>query len=78
MPPPPNLERVNPGAIYQPNMASNSLYSSERKPRLIGDTLKINISESLSANNKVNVATSRDSKLACEGRARDPADDYGH
>lgn len=67
MPPPPNLERVNPGAIYQPNMASNSLYSSERKPRLIGDTLKINISESLSANNKVNVATSRDSKLASKG-----------
>jgi flagellar L-ring protein FlgH len=65
--PPPNLERVNTGAIFQPNMAITSLFSTDRRPSAIGDTLKIKISESLSASNKVNVDTSRDSKLSNKG-----------
>jgi flagellar L-ring protein precursor FlgH len=64
---PANIERVNSGAIFQPGMASISLFSADRKPRYVGDTLKIDISETLSATSKVNTDTSRDSKLASKG-----------
>jgi flagellar L-ring protein precursor FlgH len=67
VPRPTNLERVNTGSIFQPGMATVSLFSSDRKPRYVGDTLKIDISESLSATSKVNTDTSRDSKLASKG-----------
>jgi len=67
VPRPANLERVNTGSIFQPSMASVSLFSSDRKPRYVGDTLKIDISETLNATSKVNTDTSRDSKLASKG-----------
>jgi flagellar L-ring protein precursor FlgH len=64
---PTNIERVNTGSIFQPNMASISLFSSDRKPRYVGDTLKIDIAESLSATSKVNTDTSRETALAAKG-----------
>jgi flagellar L-ring protein FlgH len=62
-----NVERVNTGAIYQANATGGYLFSTERKPRSIGDTLKVDIAESLSASNKVTTDTSRDSKLSSKG-----------
>lgn len=61
------VERVNNGAIYQAHMNNSSLFSSGRKPRQIGDTLKIDIAESLRASQKLATGTSRDNKLAVKG-----------
>ena len=61
------VERVNNGAIYQPHMSAASLFSGERPPRQIGDTLKVDIAESLSATNRVRTDTSRDNKVASKG-----------
>lgn len=63
---PANIERVNNGAIYQPSMQT-TLFSGRRKPRTIGDTLKVDISENLSASNKVKTDTSRENAMATKG-----------
>ena len=63
---PVNIERPNNGAIFQAGMQA-SPYSGRRKPRNIGDTLKVDISESLSASNKVKTDTSRDNSVASKG-----------
>ena len=65
--PPPYIERVPTGAIFQAGMSSGSLFSGERKPRSIGDTLKVDISEKLTASNKVDTTTSRENKMASKG-----------
>jgi len=67
VPRPVNIERVNNGSIFQPNMQSVSLFSADRKPRYVGDTLKIDISETLSATSKVNTDTSRETALSAKG-----------
>jgi flagellar L-ring protein precursor FlgH len=67
LPRPANVERINNGAIFQANSTSGYLFSTDKKPRNIGDTLKVDIAESLSASSKVNTDTSRDSKLASKG-----------
>jgi flagellar L-ring protein precursor FlgH len=64
---PQNIERINSGSIFQPNMASVSLFSGDRKPRFVGDTLKINISETLTASSTVNTDTSKATALADKG-----------
>ncbi len=62
------VERVPTGAIFQTAMASGgSLFSGERKPRSVGDTLKVDISEKLTASNKVDTTTSRENKVAAKG-----------
>jgi flagellar L-ring protein precursor FlgH len=61
------LEQPSNGAIYQPHMGHTTLFSSERRPRAIGDTMKIDIAESLQAAQKQSGETSRDSKLAARG-----------
>lgn len=69
MPPPDGayVERVNNGAIYQPGMAAASLFTTERRARQVGDSLKVVISESMSASQKSKTDTSRDNKLAVKG-----------
>jgi flagellar L-ring protein precursor FlgH len=64
---PPYVERVPTGAIFQAGMTSGSLFSGERKPRAIGDTMKVDISEKLTASNKVDTTTSRENKMASKG-----------
>jgi flagellar L-ring protein precursor FlgH len=61
------IERANTGSIYQPNGAAASLFTTEKKPRYVGDTLKIDIAESLSTSNKIASNTSRENKLASKG-----------
>lgn len=64
-----NVERnLNPGSIYQPgNPGSMALFQEESKPRRIGDTLKIDISESLTASNKTSTKTSRKNAVTTKG-----------
>lgn len=61
------VERVPTGSIFQAGMGSTSLFSGDRKPRMIGDTLKVNISEKITASNKVETNTSRENKVASKG-----------
>ncbi|WPB55658.1 flagellar basal body L-ring protein FlgH [Xylophilus sp. GOD-11R] len=61
------VERVNNGAIYQQNMTMAALYNGRRKPRFVGDSLKVDIAESSSGSNTVKTATSRKNALASKG-----------
>lgn len=61
------LERPSNGSIYQPHMNAASLFSADRKPRQIGDKLKVDIAETLKASQKLATNTSRDNKLANKG-----------
>jgi flagellar L-ring protein precursor FlgH len=61
------VERVNTGSIYQANSSSAWLFTDQRKPRNIGDTLKIDIAESLNASQSLSTDTSRDNKVASKG-----------
>ena len=61
------IERPNNGAIYQPGMAPASLFSGEKRPSAIGDTLKVDIQETLKASQKQKTDTARDNKLAVHG-----------
>jgi flagellar L-ring protein FlgH len=63
--PPANLERVNTGSLFQ--ASSGSLFTGRRKPRAIGDTVKVNISETLSASNTIKEDASRESSLSSKG-----------
>ncbi len=69
---PASVERVNTGSLFQPGMAS--LYSGRQKPRNIGDTLKVDISENLRASNTVKNDMSRESAFSSKGPGNaDPA-----
>lgn len=61
------VERINKGGIYQPHLQTASLFSSERRPRQIGDTLKVDIAESLRASQKQATSTQRNSQIAVKG-----------
>jgi len=65
---PPNyIEKVNNGSIFQPTMVSTSLFSGDKRPRSIGDTLKISISEKTAATRKLNTDTKRENAVAVKG-----------
>ena len=59
------IERVNTGSLFQPGMAS--LYSGRQKPRNIGDTLKVDIAETLRASNSVTSDLARESSFSSKG-----------
>lgn len=62
---PANLERVHTGSLFHAN--SGSLFTGRQKPKAIGDTVKVNISESLNASNTLNTDVNRESSLASKG-----------
>ncbi|MDY0746504.1 flagellar basal body L-ring protein FlgH [Paucibacter sp. R3-3] len=61
------VERPNNGAIFQPYMTANSLFSGERRPQAIGDTLKVNIAEKIKAEQDLGTTTSRSNQMAVKG-----------
>lgn len=61
------IEKVNNGAIFQPGMMATSLFSGERRPHNIGDTLKVKVAEMSAASRKLNTDTSRENKVAVKG-----------
>lgn len=65
--PPGYVERINNGAIFQAGMATGSLFTTDRRPRNVGDTLKIDISETLTANSTLDTKTSRENEIASVG-----------
>ncbi|MDD0840075.1 flagellar basal body L-ring protein FlgH [Curvibacter sp. HBC61] len=66
-PAPMNLERVNNGSLFQPGMTSASMFMDRRKPRHIGDTLKVDISETVNASSALTTDTSRENALTVKG-----------
>lgn len=69
--PPIYVEKINTGSIFQPGMTQASLFSGDKKPCAIGDTLKISIAEKFSASNKVNTDNSRANQVAVKGPKQD-------
>ena len=67
VPPPSYAERTVTGGIYRANLNNVSLFSDQRKPQSIGDTIKIDISESLNASSTVNSQNSRANAVASKG-----------
>ena len=67
VPPPSYAERTVTGGIYRSNMNNVALFSDQRKPQAIGDTIKIDISESLNASSVVNSVNSRANAVASKG-----------
>lgn len=65
--PPTFAERTVTGGIYRANLGNVSLFSDQRKPQAIGDTVKIDISESLNASSVVNSVNSRDNAVSSKG-----------
>jgi len=63
---PPQIERVATGAIYRPDVPS-AVFGSERRARAVGDTLKVDIAESLKASNKHTTDNKRDNKVSTKG-----------
>jgi flagellar L-ring protein precursor FlgH len=57
--PPSYVERTVTGSIYRADPNNVALFSDQHKPRAIGDTIKIDISETLSASNKITADNSR-------------------
>ncbi|KAF7600279.1 MAG: flagellar biosynthesis protein FlgH [Candidatus Dactylopiibacterium carminicum] len=64
-----SVERqTNPGAIFQAaSPGGMQMLQGDTKPRYVGDSLKIEISESLTASQKVKTNTSRDNQVATKG-----------
>ncbi len=62
---PANLERLNNGSLYK--ASAGSLYNGRRRPKAVGDTLKVDISESLSASSTVKTDIARDSAFTSKG-----------
>jgi flagellar L-ring protein precursor FlgH len=71
VPPPSYAERTVTGGIYRANLGNVSLFSDQRKPQAIGDTIKIDISESLSGTSTVNSVNSRANAVASKGPGLD-------
>ena len=67
VPPPSYAERTVTGGIYRANLGNVSLFSDQRKPQAIGDTIKVDISESLNASSTVNSANSRANSVTSKG-----------
>jgi flagellar L-ring protein FlgH len=60
------VERSNQGAIFQPNSTAGWIFQ-DAQPAHVGDTLKINISESLSGTSTTSTSTSRKNEVASKG-----------
>ncbi|APW43265.1 flagellar basal body L-ring protein FlgH [Rhodoferax saidenbachensis] len=69
---PANVERVHTGSLFNPT--SGSLYTGRQKARAVGDIVKVNISETLSASNTVKTDISRESALTSKGTGNANAD----
>lgn len=67
---PPNIEKPNTGSLFQPQ--KTSFYGGRSKPKAIGDTLKIEISESQSASNTIKSDVNRETNLSSKGPGNAP------
>jgi flagellar L-ring protein precursor FlgH len=65
--PPMQVERVATGSLFQPNAPISSLFTGQRLPRAVGDTMKVDISEALNGSSKLSANLSRTNALAATG-----------
>jgi flagellar L-ring protein precursor FlgH len=61
------VERANTGSLFQPNTPAAFLFTGQKQPSRVGDTLKVEIAETLSASTKVSSDISRENKMAVKG-----------
>jgi len=73
VPQPVNLEQVHTGSLFVKGTTAGAIFSGRHKPHNIGDTLKVDISESYSANSTVNTDAGRDSSLKSVGPGNAPS-----
>ena len=65
---PPNyVEHTPTGGIYHANANNVALFSDQRKPQYIGDTIKIDVSETFTASSTVNSVNSRANSVSSKG-----------
>ena len=62
----PAIERVATGGLFNP-ATFNSPFGGRRKPHSVGDTLKIEIAENMTASNKAKTDASRQNTMAAKG-----------
>ena len=67
VPPPSYAERTVTGGIYRANLNNVALFSDQRKPQAIGDTIKIDVSEAFNASSVVNSVNSRQNSVTSVG-----------
>ena len=67
IPLPASLEHASSGSLFPKGVAVGALFSGRRKPRNIGDTLKVDIAESYTANNSVDSESTRETALKSLG-----------
>lgn len=69
---PPQIERVANGAIFRADTASLG-FGVERRPRAVGDALKVDIAETLKASTRHAADSSRDNRVSSKGPGSDQA-----
>jgi flagellar L-ring protein FlgH len=65
--PPLQLEHQATGSLFQPHAPVTSLFTGLQPPRMVGDTLKVDISEVLSGSNKLASELSRSNSMSVKG-----------
>lgn len=64
------VERVETGSLFRPHMTS--LYSGRTRPNAIGDSLKVDVAESLKASSNLGTDLSRETELNSKGPGSGP------
>ncbi|MEK8052883.1 flagellar basal body L-ring protein FlgH [Ideonella sp. DXS22W] len=64
---PPNVEPVLTGSLFRPDQPGALLFTSERRARTVGDTVKVDIAETLAAHSRHTADNQRESKLTAKG-----------
>lgn len=67
VPTPRSVERVSTGSLFQPDQAATALFTTQRRPRAVGDTLKVDVAETLQANSRHKSSIQRENKVASKG-----------
>lgn len=62
-----DVERPVTGSLFNPDAPVATLFSSDRLPRRVGDSLKVDIAESISASQKLGTETARNNQLDVKG-----------
>jgi flagellar L-ring protein FlgH len=62
-----DIERPVTGSLFNPDAPVATLFSSDRLPRRVGDSLKVDIAESITASQKLGTETQRDNQLEVKG-----------
>ncbi len=65
------VEQANTGSLFQSNAPVASLFTGQRLPRRVGDTMKVEILEEFTATNKLKTNNSRGNSVTVKGPGKD-------